>query len=144
MKKQPQGFSFIELLSVLSVISLLITVAVPMYSDYVLRARIAEVLLFTLPVKQQIARYYASTGNFPADNAAAGIAPQDAWHGNVVKQIEVINGAIKVSVQLPNTPDSVLYLIPMSDQEHAPLRWKCGQTEQTTVKTVYLPSTCRS
>ena len=39
---RPRGFTLIELMSAVAIIAILVTIAMPSYSDYVIRGRIAE------------------------------------------------------------------------------------------------------
>lgn len=66
MKK---GFTFIELMIVISVIGILVAVAIPLYGDYTKKARTAEIPEnFKVIIKEQFAYMYDPTNGAYADN----------------------------------------------------------------------------
>jgi type IV pilus assembly protein PilA len=52
MKKQ--GFIFIELMIVVMIVTILAAVAIPAYTDYLLRSKVSEGLLLSLPVRMAV------------------------------------------------------------------------------------------
>ena len=74
-----KGFTLIELMIVVAIIGILAAVAIPQYQNYVARAQVAEGLALASGAKTAIAEYRSTTGEWPADNAAAGLAadPED-------------------------------------------------------------------
>lgn len=88
------GFSLIELMIVVAIISILATIAIPSYRHYVERARFAEVIAATEPFK--IAVSLALQQNVPANdlvNGKYGIPNQYKKTKNV-ENITVKNGII--------------------------------------------------
>jgi len=85
-----KGFTLIELMIVVAIIGILAAVAIPQYQNYVARAQVAEGLALASGAKTAIAEYRSTTGEWPADNAAAGLAadPEDI-SGKYVKSLIV-------------------------------------------------------
>jgi type IV pilus assembly protein PilA len=85
-----KGFTLIELMIVVAIIGILAAVAIPQYQNYVARAQVAEGLALASGAKTAIAEYRSTTGEWPADNAAAGLAadPEDI-SGKYVKSLTV-------------------------------------------------------
>ena len=83
-----KGFTLIELMIVVAIIGILAAVAIPQYQNYVARAQVAEGLALASGAKTAIAEYRSTTGEWPADNAAAGLAadPEDI-SGKYVKSL---------------------------------------------------------
>jgi type IV pilus assembly protein PilA len=126
MPRQTQGFTFIELLLVVSIICILAAIAIPAYSDYVHKAQIAEAWLLSLPLKQAVTDQYAHTGRLPTDNRQAGLLPADQYQGAQVRDLEVRQGVIRARFSDPDL-GGVLEMIPepLSDVPGM-LVWHCA------------------
>jgi type IV pilus assembly protein PilA len=143
-----RGFVFIELLIVIFLISIMATVAVPAYTDYVVRARVAEGVVLAIPIQKAVGDYYAYHGRFPADNREANVLEPEQLKGAYVSSITVLNGTIQVTFDALNTveKENLLSFQPQIVAEN-PLglvSWQCGQDEKTTLESKYLPSSCRN
>ena len=72
---RPNGFTLIELMIVVAIIGLLGSLAVPAYSQYTVRSKVANVLTITRPERVLIAEYVLENGVvLPPDPATLGIA----------------------------------------------------------------------
>ncbi|ADC62127.1 pilin [Allochromatium vinosum] len=74
MKKHQQGFTLIELMIVVAIIGILAALALPAYTDYTVRAKVAECVGIISACKTSVSDYYASMNALPADETAAGCA----------------------------------------------------------------------
>lgn len=104
--RREQGFTFIELMVVVSIIGILAAVAIPAYQDYIVRSKLAEAAELMGPVKTAISQYYDRWGSLPRDNAAAGLPQANALRGKSVMEIEVRDGII--GVLLDNVKDKTI------------------------------------
>lgn len=158
-RKLTSGFTLIELMVVVTIIGILASVALPAYQNYISRAKIAEALSLVDGVKADILEYREYKGQFPADNAAAGVPPADKIIGNFVKSAEVAKGAIhillgnKAGKQLEG---SFITIRPIEvvDSPDSPISWVCGNSpapdgmqtvgeNKTSVNESLLPAICR-
>ena len=62
LQKSQQGFTLIELMIVVAIIGILAAVAIPQYSDYTEKTKLARVQSFLDPVKSAMAQYYSENG----------------------------------------------------------------------------------
>jgi type IV pilus assembly protein PilA len=97
MRRHSAGFTWLELLLVLAVLGVLAALAIPGMQDSVLKKQVKEGFALADVAKQGVQAAYALTGTMPADNAAAGLPAHDKIVGNVVKDVNVSDGAVTLT-----------------------------------------------
>jgi general secretion pathway protein G len=63
--RTPYGFTLIELMTVLTIIAILATIAIPMYQHSVTRAKEAVLLENLYQMRDALDKYYADHGEYP-------------------------------------------------------------------------------
>jgi prepilin-type N-terminal cleavage/methylation domain-containing protein len=71
--KSIKGFTLIELMIVIAIVAILVTLAVPAYQNFTIRAKVAECVSNSAPVKTSISEFKQTMGVFPANMDEAGI-----------------------------------------------------------------------
>jgi type IV pilus assembly protein PilA len=155
-----RGFTLIELMIVVAIIGILAAIAIPAYQDYIIRAQTTEAFSLASFVKPKVVDYRQRFGRFPADNRAAGVPSAGSIIGHYVGAVTVEDGAINVTFRDKDInlalQGKVLSLRPLvvKGSPESPMAWACGDagapsgmeavgTNRTTLKAVFLPSSCR-
>jgi type IV pilus assembly protein PilE len=77
--KVSRGFSLVELMIVVAIISILAAIAIPNYNDYVRKAKVAEATAALLQYRTWMEQYYQDMRAYgPAGGTACGVLPTDA------------------------------------------------------------------
>jgi type IV pilus assembly protein PilA len=159
MKRQ-HGFTMVEMLGVLAVITILALMAVPSFLDKVVKAQIEAALPLTDIAKRPIATIWAATQEMPPDNASAGVPEAEKIVNNYVSAVTVADGVIHVTFgnrASKAIAGKVLSLRPavVEDAPVVPITWVCGSAEapekmtvigenRTDIDPIYLPLECRA
>src|SRR5204863_9753218 len=91
------GFSLMEITVVMAIVAILAQIAVPGYTDRIVRDQIAAALPLTDIAKAPVALSWATLQSFPADNAAAGLPPAEKIVNNFISSVAVQAGAIQIT-----------------------------------------------
>lgn len=75
MIRNARGFTLIELMIVIAILGILLAIAMPAYSDYVIRAKVSEGINLAASVKVAITESRLASGRWPGTLDEAG-APQ--------------------------------------------------------------------
>ncbi len=144
MKSMQRGFTLIELMIVVAIIGILAAIAIPMYLDYAIRTQVAHGLNLAAGAKVAVAEYYQDQGQYPGDNATAGLATPPEITGKYITQVEVVGGGNievtyggDVNLKIVN---AVLTLT-ATDLDGS-LRWDCSG--DVTLVDKWLPPVCRA
>jgi prepilin-type N-terminal cleavage/methylation domain-containing protein len=68
-----KGFTLIELMIVIAIVSILVALAVPAYQDFTIRAKVSECIHISAVPKLQIAEFRQTVGRWPSNVEEAGL-----------------------------------------------------------------------
>ncbi len=158
--KQRSGFTLVEMMAVIAVITILALMAIPSYLDRIVKAQIEAALPLAEIAKGPISAYWAATQTMPADNVAAALPVPDKIVNNHVSAVTVREGSIDLTFgnrASRSIAGKTLSLRPaiVEDAAIVPMAWVCGFAEAPTPMTIkgqnrtdvdplYLPMACRS
>ncbi|MFC1720083.1 pilin [Pseudomonadota bacterium] len=143
-----RGFTLIELMIVLSIIAVLLALAIPVYSNYSIRAKIGEGLSVTNAVKTSVSSTCVANPNIPAlDNSTAGFGFAESIDpSSYVEAIQVTGPcrAPQIAIMTKNTgqtPAPILLMTGDLPSGSGQFRWACSSSNTPNW---LLPTSCRS
>ena len=135
-----RGFTLVEVMIVLAILSVLAGIAMVAYQDSLARAQAAEGFSLATGARTAMTMHYSQTGQYPADNQSAGLAAPASISGRYVQSVTVApSGRISVLFS-PNATSRLagqslfLTATPAGDG----IEWTCSASTGRV-----LPSSCR-
>ncbi|ENV9271030.1 pilin, partial [Neisseria gonorrhoeae] len=129
MNTLQKGFTLIELMIVIAIVGILAAVALPAYQDYTARAQVSEAILLAEGQKSAVTEYYLNNGEWPKNNASAGVASSSSIKGKYVKEVKVENGVVTATMASSNVNKEIQgkKLSLWAKREDGSVKWFCGQ-----------------
>lgn len=129
------GFTFIELLTVMWILCVLAAVAIPNFIAYKNKTYTLDPDVLFAAVRGNIEEFYQERGRFPKDNREAGLQEPDNIQSNFVSSLEIENGAVHI-IYNNRVDDDLLkgYTVTyrpsiFSSNPAASIVWVCGVRE---------------
>ncbi|ENS6173287.1 pilin [Neisseria gonorrhoeae] len=127
------------------------------------RAQVSEAILLAEGQKSAVTEYYLNNGEWPKDNASAGVASSSSIKGKYVQSVTVTNGVVTAQMASSNVNNEIKgkKLSLWAKRQDGSVKWFCGQpvtrdaadkADDTVadaadangkIDTKHLPSTCR-
>lgn len=144
-KNNPKGFTLVELMIVLAIISILAMVALPAYVNYSVRAQVSEGIGMASGAKTAVMDTYITNDAFPVTNAQAGLgAPADyerQWVAGITIGAVPSAGTINVEIKIPQLgANNILQLVPTTTGDA--FDWTCQTAAVNGIEARFLPGSC--
>ena len=133
MRKVQQGFTLIELMIVVAIIGILAAIAIPAYTDYTIRAKVAEGVSAASAAKVTVSENYAN-------NMAPCLGVDDVNVGMTSLHCDTATGTLELEVahNIGSIANVTFDLVPQEGSNG--VTWDC--TNASDAK--YVPAECRS
>ncbi|GFK96640.1 pilin [Neisseria gonorrhoeae] len=119
-----------------------------------------EAILLAEGQKSAVTEYYLNHGEWPKDNASAGVASSGEIKGKYVKEVKVAKGVVTATMNSSGVNKEIKgkKLSLWAKRENGSVKWFCGQpvtrdnkandtvadaADKDKIETKHLPSTCR-
>lgn len=153
MKRSQQGFTLIEIMIVIAIVSILAAIAVSMFQDYVTRAKLSEAFSVASGLKARIVESYAlekqcplNTGGNSNDN---GIYPPADYATNTIEKIEIASGVSGCDINIFTRSTGLLassargkVISLQLSQTSGAFSWDCVSDMPVDAIGKYLPRIC--
>ena len=155
MNKAQTGFTLIELMIVVAIIGILAAIAIPAYQDYLVRAKMVDLVNAAGVCKTSVADYYQANGMMPPNTAAAGCGTQGTANASpaaiAANGIITINAIGGLAAQLTGSGSGTALSYAPLDSAGAVAaggatiaEWNCTAAKSgTTVIAKFAPANCR-
>ncbi|ENW7692436.1 prepilin-type cleavage/methylation domain-containing protein, partial [Neisseria gonorrhoeae] len=123
------------------------------------RAQVSEAILLAEGQKSAVTEYYLNNGEWPKDNASAGVASASDIKGKYVQSVTVAKGVVTAQMKSDGVNKEIKNkkLSLWAKRENGSVKWFCGQPvtrndakaddvkadAANAIETKHLPSTCR-
>lgn len=138
-----KGFTLVELMIVVAIISILTAIAIPAYQDYLIRTQVTEGISIAGTVRAAVWEYASNHGELPTSNPDAGLPDPADITGKYVRQVEVSASGIEVTFgkEVNNAIDGATIVIrPSLTAGASAVAWSCAEG---TLSPKYRPTSCR-
>lgn len=148
-KRFERGFTLIELLIAVGILAVLVALAVPAYSDYSIRSKVAECINGAAVAKVGISEYRQSLGPWPPSLSEAGLNVAGISHYcTAIINYQPATGAFTIdineaAIDSSLATDALMPVLTPTEVASSVIDWRCSRGATSVTELKYLPATCR-
>ena len=150
MKNIQKGFTLIELMIVVAIIGILAAVALPAYQDYMVRAKMSEVILAGSSARTAVSEAYTQFATMAKGKDSMGVLDQSSryvasvsYTGNSATQGDIVVTTKDTASGLPSTvAGKTIVLRGDAKTDTGQVIWTCGGGTNP-VPAKFRPSSCK-
>ena len=136
IKDSASGFTLIELMITVAIIGVLAAISIPAYNEYIIRAKVTELIHLASGAKASMAEYVTTYGSYPSDATEAGISLVTT---EPLASMTVNNSGMISLTSNPANVGASLTINLQAQQSNSLVSWVCSASGATQ----YAPSNCR-
>lgn len=158
LNQHHQGFTFIEMMAVITVIAILAMLAIPSQLDRIVKEQVLEGIKLSDIATKRVEPFWLASGKLPESNEALSLPAADKIVSNRVSSVTVHQGAVHIvfgNQASGSLIGKTLSLRPavVEDAPAVPITWICGKSavpakmtaqgeNRTNIKPAHLPLRC--
>ena len=130
MKTNKLGYTTVELITTLAIVSTLAAASIPSYMDYLKTAKVVRGISVATKAKIAVSQYYQYKDKFPTTNIMSGLGEPESITDDNVSSVEVGEDGI-ITIKYKTTEDNgvgnmalTLQLTPIEGEDL--ITWKIG------------------
>ncbi|MFD0707323.1 prepilin peptidase-dependent pilin [Photorhabdus akhurstii] len=129
--KQQQGFTLMEIMVAIAIISILSAIGIPSYQGYIQKAALTDILQNIVPYKSGIELCGFETEDFNGCNAGAMSIPKE-HNSRYIESISVKNGEVTINGE-KSLKNLSITLKPTQNTQIGTIKWniKCESTKNS-------------
>lgn len=130
--RDTRGFTLIELMIVIAILSILASLVIAAYQTYTVRGQVTEAISLAGSLEAPIVDAFRRASTPPVDRADAGLSPDPTdTSGSYVSQVMVVNGRIDITFGRQANPDILNQTLSLTPYVTlgGQVVWRCGRAK---------------